>query len=141
MVKRNPNPIDVHVGSRVRMRRMLIGMSQEKLGEQLGLTFQQVQKYEKGSNRVSASRLYQMGRILGVPVQYFFEELPHSSANSVPEMGFAESAGEPIIMDFLTSSEGLQLNKAFTRIKDPSVRRKVVELVRTLAGEATDREQ
>jgi transcriptional regulator with XRE-family HTH domain len=140
MVKRNPNPIDVHVGSRVRMRRMLIGMSQEKLGEQLGLTFQQVQKYEKGSNRVSASRLYQMGRILGVNVQYFFDELPHSSASAVPEMGFAESAGEPIIMDFLTSSEGLQLNKAFTQIKDPSVRRKVVELVRTLAGDTIEQE-
>ncbi|WP_342640715.1 helix-turn-helix domain-containing protein [Rhodoligotrophos ferricapiens] len=140
MVKRNPNPIDVHVGSRVRMRRMLIGMSQEKLGEQLGLTFQQVQKYEKGSNRVSASRLFQMGRILGVNVQYFFEELPHSSVNASVEQGFAESAGEPIIMDFLTSSEGLQLNKAFTQIKDPSVRRKVVELVRTLAGEGVDQE-
>lgn len=140
MVKRNPNPIDVHVGSRVRMRRMLIGMSQEKLGEQLGLTFQQVQKYEKGSNRVSASRLFQMGRILGVAVQYFFEELPLASASALPEMGFAESAGEPLIMDFLTSSEGLQLNKAFTQIKDPSVRRKVVELVRTLAGDAADQD-
>ncbi|WP_137388316.1 helix-turn-helix domain-containing protein [Rhodoligotrophos defluvii] len=141
MVKRNPNPIDVHVGSRVRMRRMLIGMSQEKLGEQLGLTFQQVQKYEKGSNRVSASRLYQMGRILGVNVQYFFDELPHTTVSAALEPGFAESAGEPIIMDFLTSSEGLQLNKAFTQIKDPGVRRKVVELVRTLAGENTEREE
>ncbi|MDH3740939.1 MAG: helix-turn-helix domain-containing protein, partial [Hyphomicrobiales bacterium] len=75
MTRRNPNPIDVHVGNRVRMRRMLIGMSQEKLGERLGLTFQQVQKYEKGSNRISASRLYQMAQILGVPVQFFFEDI------------------------------------------------------------------
>lgn len=135
MVKRNPNPIDVHVGSRVRMRRMLIGMSQERLGEQLGLTFQQVQKYEKGSNRVSASRLYQMAKILGVPVQYFFEDLPQESAGGL-EPGFAESAGEPVIMNFLTSSEGLQLNKAFTQIKDATVRRKVVELVRAISGEA-----
>ncbi|QPC43434.1 helix-turn-helix transcriptional regulator [Kaustia mangrovi] len=134
MVKRNPNPIDVHVGSRVRMRRMLIGMSQERLGEQLGLTFQQVQKYEKGSNRVSASRLYQMAKILGVPVQYFFEGLPQESVGNY-EAGFAESAGEPTIMNFLTSSEGLQLNKAFTQIADVSVRRKVVELVRAIAGD------
>lgn len=136
MVKKNPNPVDVHVGSRVRMRRMLVGMSQERLGEQLGLTFQQVQKYEKGSNRISASRLYQMGRILGVPVQYFFEDLPTEHSGLQP-YGFAENASEPVIMDFLTSSEGLQLNKAFTQIKDPVVRRKVVELVRTLAGETT----
>ena len=76
MAKRNANPIDVHVGNRVRMRRMLIGMSQEKLGDQLGLTFQQVQKYEKGSNRVSASRLYQMAQILGVNIQFFYDDMP-----------------------------------------------------------------
>ena len=75
MVKKNPNPVDVHVGGRVRMRRILIGLSQEKLGEQLGLTFQQVQKYEKGSNRISASRLWQMAKILGVPVSFFFDDI------------------------------------------------------------------
>ena len=96
MVKKNPNPIDVHVGSRVRMRRMLVGLSQEKLGERLGLTFQQVQKYEKGSNRVSASRLYQMAQILGVPVQFFFEELPEQAKGQFGSSasGFAESSQE-----------------------------------------------
>ena len=82
MSKRNPNPIDVHVGNRVRMQRMLVGMSQEKLGEHLGLTFQQVQKYEKGSNRVSASKLYQMAQVLGVPVQFFYEDLPGSRSEA-----------------------------------------------------------
>jgi transcriptional regulator with XRE-family HTH domain len=133
MVKRNANPIDVHVGNRVRMRRMLIGMSQEKLGEQLGLTFQQVQKYEKGSNRVSASRLYQMGQILGVPVQFFYDDLPGSLAGTPPG-GFAEAGSEGMIMDFLSSSEGLQLNRAFSEIGDSEVRRRVVDLVKAIAG-------
>lgn len=138
MVKKNPNPIDVHVGSRVRMRRMLVGLSQEKLGERLGLTFQQVQKYEKGSNRVSASRLYQMAQILGVPVQFFFEELPEQAKGSFGSAsGFAESAQETLIMDFINSSEGLQLNKAFSEISDAAVRRKVVDLVKAVAGQDT----
>ena len=133
MTTKNPNPIDVHVGSRVRMRRMLIGMSQERLGKELGLTFQQVQKYEKGTNRISASRLYRIAQILGVPVQYFFEDLPQSVASPVQE-GFAEARTEQsMIMDFLNSSEGLQLNRYFAAIKDASVRRAVVELVRSLA--------
>jgi transcriptional regulator with XRE-family HTH domain len=139
MVKKNPNPIDVHVGSRVRMRRMLVGLSQEKLGERLGLTFQQVQKYEKGSNRVSASRLYQMAQILNVPVQFFFEDLPElAKGEFATREGFAESAQETIIMDFINSSEGLQLNKAFAEISDASVRRKVVELVKAIAGQDVD---
>ena len=139
MVKKNPNPIDVHVGSRVRMRRMLAGLSQEKLGERLGLTFQQVQKYEKGSNRISASRLFQMGQILGVPVQFFFEELPEHAKHTLDAApGFAESDQETLIMDFLNSSEGLQLNKAFSEISDPLVRRKVVDLVKAIAGHDTD---
>ena len=106
MVKKNPNPIDVHVGSRVRMRRMLVGLSQEKLGERLGLTFQQVQKYEKGSNRVSASRLYQMAQILGVPVQFFFEDLPEQAKGAFgsASAGFSESSEEALIMDFSNSS-------------------------------------
>lgn len=138
MVKKNPNPIDVHVGSRVRMRRMLVGLSQEKLGERLGLTFQQVQKYEKGSNRVSASRLYQMAQILGVPVQFFFEDLPEAAKGPFGSAtGFAESSQETLIMDFLNSSEGLQLNKAFSEISDAAVRRKVVDLVKTIAGQDT----
>lgn len=139
MVKKNPNPIDVYVGSRVRMRRMLVGLSQEKLGERLGLTFQQVQKYEKGSNRVSASRLYQMAQILGVPVQFFFEDLPEQAKGEFGNSnGFSESSQEAMIMDFLSSSEGLQLNKALSEISDASVRRKVVELVKAIAGQDPD---
>ena len=133
MVKKVPNPVDVHVGRRVRMRRVLIGMSQEKLGEQLGLTFQQVQKYEKGSNRVSASRLYQMARILGVPVSFFFGDLPET-VNGGGGQGFSEEQSENLVMDFLSSSEGLQLNKAFAQIRDPKVRRRIVDLVIALAA-------
>lgn len=118
------------------MRRMLVGLSQEKLGERLGLTFQQVQKYEKGSNRVSASRLYQMAQILGVPVQFFFEDLPEQAKGEFGNSGgFSESSQETMIMDFLSSSEGLQLNKALSEISDASVRRKVVELVKAIAGQ------
>ena len=132
MTAKSPNPIDIHVGSRVRMRRNLVGYSQEKLGELLGLTFQQVQKYEKGTNRVSASRLYQISKILNVPVQYFYDDLPNEIENS--KYGFAESATPAPVMDFLSSSEGLQLNKAFASIEEPSVRKKVVELVKAIAG-------
>src|SRR6201991_522870 len=124
---RRANPIDVHVGSRVRLRRMLLGMSQEKLGEHLGLTFQQIQKYEKGINRIGASRLFELARVLGVPVQFFYEELPASGEHAV---GFAERPAESYAVEFLGSREGLELNKAFARITDPRVRRSIVELVR-----------
>jgi len=132
MIKKAPNPIDKHVGSRVRMRRVLIGMSQEKLGEALGLTFQQVQKYEKGTNRIGASRLQQISTILGVPVSFFFEGAPgHDNGKS----GMSDSASSAYVVDFLSTTEGLQLNKAFVRIKDPKVRRRVVDLVATLGEE------
>jgi transcriptional regulator with XRE-family HTH domain len=136
MVKKAPNPIDKHVGSRVRMRRMMLGMSQEKLGERLGLTFQQVQKYEKGTNRIGASRLQQIGTILSVPVAFFFEGAP--SGEPLPEGGFADSGGPSYVADFLSTSEGLSLNQAFIRIKDPKVRRKVVDLVNAIAGTEGD---
>ena len=136
MTRRNPNPIDVHVGNRVRMRRMLIGMSQEKLGERLGLTFQQVQKYEKGSNRVSASRLYQMAQILGVPVQFFFEDMSEVADIESSDVSGASETGE--IMDFLNSSEGVQLNRAFNEIASASVRRRVIDLVKSIAGQETE---
>jgi len=133
MAKKEPNPIDIHVGNRVRMRRMLIGMSQEKLGGQLGLTFQQIQKYEKGANRISASRLYQMSQILGVPVQFFFEDLPQKTRDE-NAAGLGEASGDHnAIMDFLASSEGLQLNRFFASISDPAVRHSIVDLVRALA--------
>lgn len=134
MVKKNPNPIDVHVGNRIRLRRMLVGMSQEKLGEKLGLTFQQVQKYEKGSNRVSASRLYQISEILAVPVQFFFEDIPEESVASTRSEGFEETANPAQIMDFLNSPDGFQLSRAFSNIDDGSVRRKLIDLVRVLGG-------
>ena len=131
---RRANPIDVHVGSRVRLRRMLLGMSQEKLGEFLGLTFQQIQKYEKGINRVGASRLFDLAKVLGVTVQFFYDELPGSLADGAT--GFAERPAESYAVEFLGSREGLELNKAFARITDPRVRRSIVELVRAYAGEA-----
>ncbi len=129
---RRANPVDVHVGSRVRLRRMLLGMSQEKLGEHLGLTFQQIQKYEKGINRIGASRLFDLSKVLAVPVQFFYEELPVSSGDSAT--GFAEKP-EGYAVEFLASREGLELNKAFARITDPRVRRSIVELVRSFAGD------
>jgi len=131
---RRANPVDVHVGSRVRLRRMLLGMSQEKLGEHLGLTFQQIQKYEKGINRIGASRLYDLSKVLSVPVQFFYEELAVAGGDGAA--GFAERPAESYAVEFLGSREGLELNKAFARISDPKVRRSIVELVRAFAGEA-----
>ncbi len=133
---RRANPMDVHVGARVRLRRMLLGMSQEKLGEHLGLTFQQVQKYEKGVNRVGASRLFELARVLGVPVQFFYDEAPAVALGHGAAPGFAESSGDSYVVEFLASREGLELNKAFSRISDPRVRRAITDLVKSLAGEA-----
>jgi transcriptional regulator with XRE-family HTH domain len=130
--RKSPNPIDIHVGTRVRLRRVLVGMSQERLGEQLGITFQQVQKYEKGTNRIGASRLFHIAKVLGVPVSYFYDEMPDSSVSGA---AFAEPQSEQYVVDFISSSEGLQLNKAFLKIGDPRVRRKVVDLVKALADD------
>jgi transcriptional regulator with XRE-family HTH domain len=133
---RRPNPIDVHVGSRVRFRRMLLGMSQEKLAERLGLTFQQIQKYEKGINRIGASRLFDLAQVLSVPVQFFYEEVPTNGADTphlIPN-GFAEGTAETSIVEFLKSRDGLELNKAFVRIQDVKARRAIVDLVRSLAN-------
>ena len=128
--KKKPNPVDTHVGSRVRLRRTMLGMSQEKLGESLGITFQQIQKYEKGSNRIGASRLQRISEVLNVPVAFFFEDVPSSSPG---KNGLHEPSGPDYVVDFLSSSEGLQLNRAFVKIQDPKVRRRIIELVRTLA--------
>ncbi len=135
---RRPNPIDVHVGSRVRFRRMLLGMSQEKLGERLGLTFQQIQKYEKGINRIGASRLFDLAQVLGVPVQFFYEEAPSTEPPPLVADGFAETPAENSIVEFLRSRDGLELNKAFVRISDVKARRAIVDLVRSLANEDTN---
>jgi len=133
---RRANPIDVHVGSRVRLRRMLLGMSQEKLGEHLGLTFQQIQKYEKGINRIGASRLFDLSQVLGVPVQYFYEELPVRDGEA-GAAGLTDRPSENYAVEFLGSREGLELNKAFARVGDLRVRRSIVELIRALASETT----
>jgi transcriptional regulator with XRE-family HTH domain len=129
--KKAPNPIDKHVGSRVRMRRMMLAMSQEKLGDALGLTFQQVQKYEKGTNRIGASRLQQISQILQVPIEFFFEGAPnlHGSGN-----GMKDAPSASFVSDFLATSEGLSLTKAFTRIKEAKLRRRIVDLVEEIAG-------
>jgi transcriptional regulator with XRE-family HTH domain len=128
---RGPNPIDIHVGARIRLRRQLLKMSQERLGDDLGVTFQQVQKYERGANRVGASRLYRLSRVLEVPVQFFFEGLGEKSAAS----GMAEDDQTPLVYDFIQSADGVSLAESFSRIKDAKVRRRVLELVRTLAAE------
>ncbi len=138
-MKKAPNPIDRHVGSRVRMRRILLGMSQEKLGEALELTFQQVQKYEKGTNRIGASRLQQISQILNVSPAFFFDGAPASEGTPTSEATQAEFAeedeGSTYIVDFLSTSEGVRLNKAFARIHNPKVRKRIIDLVTSLADE------
>jgi transcriptional regulator with XRE-family HTH domain len=134
MAKKAPNPIDKHVGSRVRMRRMMLGMSQEKLGDALSLTFQQVQKYEKGTNRIGASRLQQISHILQVPVSFFFEGAP-ASAGGAPAGGTSEAPSPAYVSDFLATSDGLSLTKSFMRIKNSKLRRRIVDLVEQIAGE------
>src|SRR3982751_4432813 len=125
MAKKAPNPTDKHVGSRVRMRRMMLSMSQEKLGDALDLTFQQVQKYEKGTNRIGASRLQQISQILQVPVSFFFEGAPRGREAH----GLVEAPSPAYVSDFLATSDGLALTKSFMRIKDSKLRRRIVELV------------
>jgi transcriptional regulator with XRE-family HTH domain len=131
MSTKAPNPVDKYVGSRVRMRRIMLGMSQEKLGEALGLTFQQVQKYEKGTNRVGASRIQQISEILQVPVSFLFEGGPSGNASGD---NFSEGTSPSYVSDFLATSEGLALTRAFTRITDSKLRRSIVELVEQIAA-------
>jgi transcriptional regulator with XRE-family HTH domain len=131
MTKKAPNPIDKHVGSRVRMRRMMLSMSQEKLGGALGLTFQQVQKYEKGANRIGASRLQQISHVLQVPVAFFFEGAPNIHPHSD---GLSEAPSPTYVSDFLATSDGLALTKAFMEIKEPKLRRRIVDLVEEIAS-------
>lgn len=134
--KKKPNPIDIHVGSRIRLRRNMLGMSQEKLGENLGITFQQIQKYEKGTNRVGASRLQAIASIIGVPVSFFFEDAPGQEAAG--GRGFAEDTSISFAVEFCSTPEGLQLNRSFYKITDAKVRKKIVELVKALASDETD---
>lgn len=127
---KSPNPIDRHVGARVRMRRLMVGLSQSKLAESLSVTFQQVQKYEKGANRIGASRLQQLARVLDVPPSFFFEGAPMVAASGV---GFNEDPSNTYVVEFLSTAEGLQLNRAFSAIKDAKVRKSVIELVERIA--------
>ena len=129
--KKAPNPTDQHVGRRVRMRRMMLSMSQEKLGAALGLTFQQVQKYEKGTNRIGASRLQQISHILQVPIAFFFEGAPNASA--LRSHGSALSIAQ--IDDFVSDPNGLRLIEAFMRIDNAALRRRIVMLVQEIAGD------
>jgi transcriptional regulator with XRE-family HTH domain len=133
IAKKAPNPTDKHVGARVRMRRMMLSMSQEKLGDALGLTFQQVQKYEKGANRIGASRLQQISQILQVPVSFFFEGAPNSGPFQTE--GMSEAPSPAYVSDFLATSDGLALTKAFMRIKDPKLRRRIVDLVEQMVAD------
>ena len=132
-----PSPIDVHVGSRIRLRRTLLGMSQERLGEALGLTFQQVQKYERGVNRVGASRLFDLSRVLDVPISFFFDDMPDSLANSLgPPLtrrptGFTETP-DGFGDDTLSRRETLELVRAYYRITDPAVRKRVFDLIKSM---------
>ena len=134
---RSPNPIDVHVGTRVRLRRQVMKMSQEKLGDQLGVTFQQVQKYERGANRVGASRLWKMSQVLEVPVGFFYDGL--EQVGVITE--FAEDDQMPIVYDFINSTDGVNLAKAVSQIKNKAVRRQILELARSLAKDASAEEE
>jgi transcriptional regulator with XRE-family HTH domain len=136
-----PNPIDVHVGRRLRLRRTLLGMSQERLGQLLGLTFQQIQKYERGVNRIGSSRLYELGHILAVPVAFFFDDMPEAGgagAEDLPAPGLAE---DPVAFAFdggrelqLDKRETLELVRAYNRIPDPAIRKRLFELAKALAN-------
>ena len=129
-MNKTPNPIDRHVGARVRMRRLMVGLSQSKLADSLDVTFQQVQKYEKGANRIGASRLQQLARVLDVPPAFFFDGAP---ASATPALGLNEDPGNAYVVDFLSTTEGLQLNRAFSAIKDAKIRKSVLDLVERIA--------
>jgi transcriptional regulator with XRE-family HTH domain len=129
-----PNPIDVQVGSRVRLRRNMLGLSQEKLGMAIGLTFQQVQKYERGANRIGASRLHELSRVLDVPVSFFFDDVDPVRAPAIPG-GFAEPPAEAFDSDPLRRRETVELVDAYYAVEDPTVRRRLLDLARALAAE------
>jgi transcriptional regulator with XRE-family HTH domain len=130
-----PNPIDVHVGARIRLRRTLLGMSQEKLAEAIGLTFQQVQKYERGANRVGSSRLFDLCRVLDVPISYFFEDMAPGVQDKTPSklMGLASPPAPKYEPDPMARRETLELVRAYYKIKEPSVRKRIFELTKSIA--------
>lgn len=134
--KGKPNPIDVHVGSRVRLRRTLLGMSQEKLAKAVGLTFQQIQKYERGANRIGASRLFQFTRVLDVPVSFFYDDMPSDAGNGIP--GLSEGPSATFEQGNLARRETLELVRAYYKITDPSVRRRLFDLTKALGRSGGD---
>ncbi len=125
-----PHPIDIHVGARVKLRRMILGMSQETLGKSLGLTFQQIQKYEKGVNRIGASRIFELSKLLEVPIQYFYNDYGDTIGAAG---GMAEPDAGEAFMALVNSPEGVQLCRAFAEIKDPHVKKRVLDLVKSIA--------
>lgn len=128
---RGPHPIDVHVGARVKLRRMILGMSQEALGKSLGLTFQQIQKYEKGANRIGASRVFELSKLLDVPIQYFYDD--YGDTIGGPAKGLAEGEADDGFMTLVNSPEGVELCRYFAAITDPQVKKRVLDLVKTIA--------
>ncbi|MFK0207207.1 helix-turn-helix domain-containing protein [Agrobacterium sp. NPDC090283] len=130
--RNRPNPIDIHVGSRIRLRRTLIGMSQERLGKNLGITFQQIQKYERGTNRVGASRLQNIAAILDVHVSFFFEGAPDNDTS--------RTSSPNDFQTFLSSPEGFQLNREFVKIADPKVRQRIIQMVKAAATDGDERQ-
>ena len=141
----SPNPIDVHVGARVKMRRTLLGMSQEKLGEAIGLTFQQVQKYERGLNRISASRLFDIGKVLEVPISFFFEEMDEQVAELSPRMlaGASGLAEEPVLFDYdpMTKRETLELVRCYYMIPDRRLAKKILDLIKAMSSCVEDMDE
>ena len=132
-LERGPNPVDLHVGARIRMRRKLLGVSQERLADQLGLTFQQVQKYERGANRVSASKLYEIARALQTSVAYFFDGLADTA-----DPGIEMVEGREFMQELVMTPEGLELASLFPKLKRGRVRRRVLDLVKALAEDEED---
>ncbi len=127
-----PSPTDIHVGSRLKQRRVMMGLSQDKLAKEVGLTFQQIQKYEKGTNRIGASRLHDFGQVLSVPVSFFFDDMATDKPGAVP--GFAEGKSEPYEVDPMSRRETLELVRAFSHITNPQVRKRIFDMIKALAA-------
>ncbi len=133
-----PNPVDVHVGARLRVRRTLLGMSQTMLGEALGLSFQQMQKYENGTNRISASRLFALTQVLDVPIQFFFDDMPNAVAASSPAQGGGRAKKPPSYEpDPMATRETLGLVRAYYKITDPEIRKRLYGLAKTMGAAAS----
>ena len=129
------SPVDVHVGARVRVRRTLLGMNQTKLGDAIGVTFQQVQKYENGANRISASRLFDLSRVFDVPIEYFFDDMPKAVAASSPALGVGKAKKLPSYQpDPMATRETLELVRAYYKITDPEIRKRLRELTKALGA-------